>query len=59
MIHERLELEAKRLLRYTDKTTKEIAYELGFDDSSKFSRFFKTQTGMYPTTFKETMVQLV
>lgn len=59
MIHERLELEAKRLLRYTDKSTKEIAYELGFDDASKFSRFFKTQTGMYPTAFKETMVQLV
>lgn len=58
MIHERLELEAKRLLRYTDKSTKEVAYELGFDDSSKFSRFFKTQTGMYPTAFKETMVQL-
>lgn len=57
-IHERIELEAKRLLRYTDKTTKEIAYELGFDDASKFSRFFKTQTGNYPTTFKEELLQI-
>lgn len=58
IIHERLELEAKRLLRYTDKTTKEIAYELGFDDASKFSRFFKTQTGEYPTIFKEQLLQI-
>lgn len=57
LIHERIELEAKRLLRYTDKTTKEIAYELGFDDASKFSRFFKTQTGSYPTNFKEELLQ--
>lgn len=58
LIHERIELEAKRLLRYTDKTTKEIAYELGFDDASKFSRFFKTQTGSYPTAFKEELLQM-
>jgi len=57
-IHDRIALEAKRLLRYTDKNTKEIAYELGFDDASKFSRFFKTKTGNYPTTFKEELRQI-
>ncbi|WP_236648948.1 AraC family transcriptional regulator [Spirosoma sp. 209] len=53
IIHERIALEAKRLLLYTDKSTKEIAFELGFDEVSHFSRFFKKQTGQPPSTFKK------
>jgi AraC-like DNA-binding protein len=45
-------LEAKRLLIYTDKSTKEIAYELGFEEVAHFSRFFKKQIGQAPTEFK-------
>ncbi|MDF4203045.1 helix-turn-helix domain-containing protein [Maribacter sp. SA7] len=53
IIHERIILEAKRLLIYTDKTTKEIAYEIGFDDASHLSRLFKKQTLQSPSEFKK------
>lgn len=52
IIQERITLEAKRLFYYTDKSSKEIAYELGFDDPSHFSRFFKNQTSQTPKQFK-------
>lgn len=52
-IHQRIALEARRLLLYTDKSAKEIAYELGFDEVAHFSRFFKNQTGQPPSEFKE------
>lgn len=41
IIHERIDSEAKRLLLYTNKTAKEIAELLNFDDLATFSRFFK------------------
>ncbi|SIQ66543.1 helix-turn-helix domain-containing protein [Maribacter ulvicola] len=53
IIHERIILEAKRLLIYTDKTAKEIAYEIGFDDASHLSRLFKKQTLQSPSDFKK------
>lgn len=52
LIHERILMEAKRLFYYTDKSAKEIAYELGFEDAAYFSSFFKKQTGISPTDFK-------
>jgi len=52
-IQDRRMLEARRLLRYTDKSVKEIAYEIGFEDLQTFSRFFKKQEGVSPTDFKE------
>jgi AraC-like DNA-binding protein len=55
VIHQRIALEARRLLLYTDKSTKEIAYELGFDEVPHFSRFFKKQVGLPPSEFKEQM----
>jgi len=45
IIHDRIIDEAKRLLYYTDKSAKEIAYELGFEDAAHFSRLFKKITG--------------
>jgi AraC-like DNA-binding protein len=51
-IQERLILEAKRQLLYSDKTIKEIAYEIGFDDIQSFSRFFKGKLGVSPSDFK-------
>ena len=53
IIHERIILEAKRLLIYTDKTAKEIAYEVGFEDASHLSRLFKKQTSISPSDFKK------
>ncbi|MCH9659687.1 MAG: helix-turn-helix domain-containing protein [Bacteroidetes bacterium] len=53
IIHDRIILETKRLLRYSNKTTKEIAYEVGFEDASHLSRLFKKQTGTSPSVFKK------
>lgn len=53
VIHERIALEAKRLLLYTDKSTKEVAFELNFSEVPHFSRFFKNQVGQAPSEFKE------
>ncbi|MFD2562663.1 helix-turn-helix domain-containing protein [Aquimarina rubra] len=51
-INERIVLEAKRLLLYSDKTSEEIAYELGYKEAGHFSKFFKKHVGMNPTEFK-------
>jgi AraC-like DNA-binding protein len=54
-IHERIMLEARRLLFYTDKPIKQLSYELGFEDIQTFSRFFKKNQGVAPTEFKENL----
>ena len=53
VIRERIALEAKRLLRYTDKSISEIAYDVGFQEGAHFSRFFKKMEGMNPKSFRE------
>ncbi|MCC5914436.1 MAG: helix-turn-helix domain-containing protein [Balneolaceae bacterium] len=53
VIHDRVIMEAKRLLYYTDKSSKEIGFELGYTDPAQFSRFFKTHTGTTTTEFKK------
>jgi len=58
VIHSRISLEARRLLLYTDKSTKEIAFELGFSEAAHFSRFFKKQTGQPPSAFRESLMTL-
>lgn len=55
IIHERIILEARRLLYYTDYTVTEIAYELGFDEVTAFSKLFKKITKISPSKFKESM----
>ena len=45
-------LEAKRLLRSTTSTVKEIAHELGFEDHAYFSRLFRKSTNMTPLEFR-------
>ncbi len=52
IINERIILEAKRLLLHSDLTTNEIAMELGYKESSHFSKFFKKHTGQNPKSFK-------
>jgi len=52
VIHQRIVLEAKRLLRYTDLSVKEIAYELGFEDVATLHKQFKKVTGKTPQQFK-------
>jgi AraC family transcriptional activator of pobA len=53
LIKDRIILEAKRLLMYTDLSSKEIAFELGFDDPASFSRFFKNAVKESPSAFKK------
>lgn len=52
MIAQRLLLEAKRELSFGAFTVKEIAFKLGFNDASYFSRFFKKHIGCSPEVFK-------
>jgi AraC-like DNA-binding protein len=53
VITERIILESKRLLDFSDKNINEIAGALGFDEVSHFSKFFKTQVGLSPTEYKD------
>jgi AraC family transcriptional regulator, transcriptional activator of pobA len=53
IIHDRKMLEAKRLLSYTQKPIKEIAFEIGFEDIQTFSRFFKKIEKVSPSDYKK------
>lgn len=53
IIQERLAQEAKRLFLYTDKSAKEIAYELGFENAGHFGKFFKRMTGQSVSAIKK------
>jgi len=51
LIGERVVLEAKRILFYSDDTIARISEELGFNDPAYFSRLFKKYTGLSPYEF--------
>lgn len=53
VINEKLAAESKKLLLYSAKNLTEIAYELGFSDSSHFNKFFKRQTGVLPGVYRK------
>lgn len=53
LIHERIVVEAKRLIAYHQASVKEVAFQIGFDDPSYFSRFFRRMTGVSPQSFRE------
>lgn len=53
LIQDRILLEAKRLLKGSGMTVKDVVYTLGFYDQASFSRFFKAQTGISPSQFRE------
>lgn len=52
VITEEIVIESKRLLRYTNMSIKEIAFELSFLDPSNFIRFFTNAAGMSPTNYR-------
>ena len=52
-IQDRIMLETRRLLRYTDSSIKEIAYQVGYEDIQSFSRFFKKNEGISPSEYKK------
>lgn len=55
LINERIIIEAKRELYLSDKTIKEIAYELGYEDEYYFSRFFKVNADVSPQLYRDTV----
>ena len=46
-------LQARRLLLYTELSVKEIAAELGYDDSAYFTRLFTKETGVPPSVYRK------
>ena len=53
IIKNRIITEAKRLLIYTDKSVKEIAFIIGYEDQHYFSRLFSKEAGISPTDYKK------
>lgn len=53
MILERLILEARRKLQFTDLSVKEVVASLGFRDQFHFSKLFKQEIGFTPLEYRE------
>jgi AraC family transcriptional activator of pobA len=56
ILEERLLLEAKRNLTYTNMTVAQTGYYLGFTDPAYFSRFFRKLAGESPAAFRKRVV---
>lgn len=52
IIRNRIITEAKRLLMYTDKSVKEIACIIGYDDPHYFSRLFNKEASIPPSDYR-------
>lgn len=53
LLHERVMLEARRALFYSNMTVSEVAFHLGFEDPAYFSRFFTRHAGCSPRAFRD------
>ncbi|MDT7829555.1 helix-turn-helix domain-containing protein [Pricia sp. S334] len=53
IIIEQLMMRSRHALKFSDKTLKEISFELGFSSPDYFSQFFKTHTGFAPSTLRK------
>jgi AraC-like DNA-binding protein len=53
LIAERILLEAKKLLTYSDLNIAEIAQHLGYDEPTHFGRFFRRYVGTSPRTWRQ------
>jgi len=56
-INNRIVLEAKRLLTYSDLSSKNISFELGFEEPTNFIKFFKKLVGSTPTAFRTSILK--
>lgn len=52
LLHDRVVIEAKRLLVYSGVSVAEIAHRLGFEDPAYFSRFFSQRAGCSPRAYR-------
>lgn len=57
IIHQRLLLEAKRNLIYTNMSIGQLSDSLGFSDPTYFSRFFRRLGGQTPNAFRQSVGQ--
>jgi AraC family transcriptional regulator, transcriptional activator of pobA len=57
-IHEKLVEKAKEKLSTTDASVGAIGYELGFEHSQSFNKFFKRKTRQSPLEFRQSFVKL-
>ena len=55
IIQERIILEARRLLTYSDMTSKEISQELGFNDATTFTKMFRRIMEITPQHYKSSL----
>ena len=53
VIERRIALEARRQLRFSDLSVKQIATDLGYDDPAYFTRFATRLIGMSPSAYRE------
>ena len=53
LIDERVMLEAKRLLVYTNESVKEISFDLGFEEPTNFIKYFRKHSESTPSEFRE------
>lgn len=51
-ITEHMLTESQRLLQYSNYSIKEISFQLGFDEPTNFTKFFKKQKGISPLLFR-------
>lgn len=56
-IQNKLIIEAKRSLTFSNVSNKELAYSLGFEESAHFNNFFKKMTGLTPSEFRNSARQ--
>lgn len=53
LIHERIILEAKRMLAHTNSSIKEIGFELGFEEPTNFIKYFRKHEEKTPVEFRK------
>lgn len=56
-LHDRLMLEARRLLAYTALPVAEVAQQLGYEDAAYFSKFFTRTVGNTPSDYRTLVAQ--
>ncbi len=52
LLHERMVVEARRLLAHTAAPVSDVASDLGFDDPAYFARFFARRAGHSPQAYR-------
>ncbi|WP_425053454.1 helix-turn-helix domain-containing protein [Psychromarinibacter sp. S121] len=52
VLYDRIVVEAKRCLLYTEMTVAEIGHSIGYEDPAYFNRFFSKRVGTPPGTFR-------